>query len=206
MKKLFSLCVVLALAYLPTYSQEDSGPFAHKGIIRAMATITPGVYFKGNGSSISLHGNLEYYNADQISIRSDIYYYFDYPDGMVSMNHGLFSGISYHLPTKGNFDPYLAFQPGLALVKGRSYDGLFCDPGPCPYTGNTTINPMTSEALGFNYYFQKLFHLFVEARFIQGNYLSDAPSPVSLAEIRFSFGLGFNLDLLSKSSKMAKNE
>jgi len=62
------------------------------------------------------------------------------------------------------------------------------------YTAVTKANPLMSEVIGFNYYGDKYFHLFAELRLVQGNHMSTYSKPQSLNELRFSFGLGFNLN------------
>lgn len=199
----FLICVLFAQA------QEEKGQFIRKGLLRSMATISPGTMLqnKKNESTISIHGNLEYYVADNISIRGDSYYFLQskFNNGVVlselyffDFNHSILSGASYHFKTKNHFDPYIALEPGISITRAseKCPPEVMCILPVWARTYETTANPLISTAFGFNYYFQKLFHLFGEARYIHGNYLSDAPAPLSLSELRFSFGLGFNLNLL----------
>jgi hypothetical protein len=206
MKKI--LFVLLALTTLHTsdcFSQEESKRYIRKGLIRDQGTIAPGLLLKDNLSTISLYGTLEYYVADNVSVRGDGYYglqideptYLMLPGpipSFLSSNHQLYAGVSYHFTTKGHLDPYLAFEPGVAF--SQSVIGIHPN-GDYLYS-KTSANPLLSPALGFNFYFQRVFHLFCEARYIQGNHLSDAPVSLSLNELRFAFGLGLNLNLLKK--------
>ena len=207
MKKIILLAVLLSVVEA-SFSQEEKSQYIRKGLIRSMATISPGDMTKINATTISIHGCLEYYVADNISLRGDSYYFLSakYNYGYIlpggpnpfEFNHSTFSGASYHFKTKNHFDPYLAIEPGIAITKGKDYSNMFCDPGPCPASGKTSANPLFSSAIGFNLYFQKWFHLFMETRYIAGKYISDAPTPLSLNELRFSFGLGFNINALKK--------
>lgn len=208
MKKLVGALLLLLVGFSGK-AQEEKKQFIHKGILRAQATISPGMmtHISKQGIitypsfTISLHGNLEYYIADNISIRGDGYYYLQEKHTLqgnpFQFNHSIFSGASYHFKTKNHFDPYLAFEPGISITSG--FKGCWYDPFQTPYScleGETTLNPLLSSALGFNLYFQKWFHVFGQARYIYGKYLSNAPNPLSLSELRFSFGLGFNLTLI----------
>ena len=219
MKKIILLCIVtlsgpvrhlLLLLLLAggvegslCFSQQDTGRYIHKGLLRAQATICPGVLLKENATMIYIHGCLEYYVADNVSVRGDSYYDVmagntKKETGPLGYNHSTFAGVAYHFKTKNHFDPYFSFEPGISITKGNDYSGIICDPGPCLSQGETSANPLLSTAVGFNLYFEKWFHLFGEAKYVSGKYLSDAYAPKSLNELRFSFGLGFNLNLLKK--------
>ncbi len=209
-KKIISLLCIVALGAADTsvcFSQEESKQFIRKGLIRSQATICPGIMLKENISTISLHGTLEYYVADNVSLRGDTYFYLQgkdaYGNNPFQINHATFSGLSYHFRTKSHFDPYFTIAPGVTVTQDNSFEACLNSLGPnvtvsfCKQT-EKSVNPLLSAGFGFNYYFQKWFHLFGEARYIGGKYLSDAPAPLSLSELRFSFGLGFNLNLLKK--------
>ena len=197
MKKIFFLLAVTLSVVEGSFAQQDTGRYIRKGLIRSMGTISAGELLKENASTISIHGCLEYYVADNVSLRGDSYY--SLKSGPLEFNHSIFSGASYHFKTKNHFDSYFAFEPGIAISQEKDYsDHIFCDPGPCPYGGKTSANPLMSYIIGFNFYFQKFFNLFGEARYISGKHLSDATTPLSLNELRFSFGLGFNINVLKK--------
>lgn len=188
--------------FIAAQAQEEKKQFIRKGLIRSMATISPGIMLEENTSSISIHGNLEYYVADNVSIKGDSYFFLNDNQNKFSANHATFAGASYHFKTKSHFDPYLGFQPGIALAMRKDWsDVLFFAPVPDYYSvpPKQELCPLISPTLGFNFYFQNLFHLFMETRYIAGQYLPDDGSPSrSLSELRFSFGLGFNLNLLKK--------
>ena len=203
MKKL--ICAIFFLiGVIIVQAQEEKKQFIHKGILRAQATISPGILLKENVLTTSIYGNLEYYVADNVSIRGDSYYFLQSENNPFEFNHSVSTGVSYHFKTKNHFDPYLAVQPGLAWSQRKSF---VCDDfnlptggwGPCyDKTYNPSANPLISSAIGFNFYFQRVFHLFAEARYISGKHISDDSSPLSLNELRFSFGLGWNLNLIKQ--------
>jgi hypothetical protein len=66
---------------------------------------------------------------------------------------------------------------------------------------NGSISPLATAGLGFNYYFQRFAHLFLETRYVYGQHLSNAPSPISLQEVRITFGLGFNLFIIKEKKE-----
>ena len=196
MKKTISV-IILLIGVIVSQAQETKERYIRKGLLRAMGTISPGIMLKENASTISLHGNLEYYVADNISLRGDSYYFLKAKDNNgnnpFDFNHSTFSGASYHFKTKNHFDPYFALEPGIAITKGSP---IFLND--VNISGGTAANPLMSTVIGFNFYFQKFFHLFMETRYIQGKHLSDATTPLSLCELRFSFGLGLNINVLKK--------
>lgn len=202
MKKI--ICVICFLiGVIVAVAQEEKTQYIRKGLIRSQGTIAPGILLKGNTSTISLYGTFEGYISNYISLRGDSYFYVKGKDNSgndpFEFNHSTFSGASYHFKTKNHFDPYFAIEPGISITK-QTPPSLECtsmNPH-CPATGNTSFNPLFSSALGFNFYFQKWFHLFGEARYLSGKHLSEADTPLSLNELRFAFGLGFNLNLLKK--------
>ncbi len=210
MKKIIG-AIILLIGVIVVQAQETKERYIRKGLIRSMGTISTGIMLKENISTISLHGCLEYYVADNISLRGDSYFFLKAKDNSgnnpFDFNHSTFSGASYHFKTKNHFDPYIALEPGVSITRLSSYSALI---EPLIYSPNegwttfqekTTVNPLISSAFGFNLYFQKLFHLFAEARYIYGKHISNGNfSPISLSELRFSFGLGINLNLLKKKS------
>lgn len=188
------------------FAQQESGQFIHKHLVRVDASIVPGFMFKNNLSNVYINGNAEYYLDNRISFRGDMNYLMG-STGLsldsigLKDNHSVLVGAVFHIQTKGNFDPYIIIQPGITYAS--SYHQT--------YTGNVVteeskqkkyypgiLNPIGSAGLGFNYYFQRFAHLFFETRYIYGNHLSESPSPLSLQELRVTFGLGFNLFIIKE--------
>lgn len=200
MKKLI-LSIFAFILITPAFAQEQSNRFVHGGILRAQGTLATGSMLgPGNihgTNNIYLHGNLEYYIDDLISVRGDSYYFLNSLNGdnILLKNHSSFAGVSYHFRTKNHIDPYFGIQPGLSITQANLNpcpEGAMCFLGPIP--DKTSASPLLSGVVGFNYYAQKVFHLFIEARYQHGTHLSNM-DPVSLSELKFSFGLGWNLDV-----------
>ena len=195
MKKYFSL-LIIALFTFSAFAQKDTTRYIHKHLLRAQATISPGFMLRTSSNNIYIHGNLEYYLDETISLRGDGYYFVSSLGNTdhFTMHHSFFSGASYHFKTKNHFDPYFGIQPGLSITQAI-YNP--CSPEVlCPFSGpvqhTPSANPLLSGVIGFNYYAQKIFHIFGEARYVHGKHLSEY-GPLDLKEIRLSFGLGFNL-------------
>ena len=104
--------------------------------------------------------------------------------------HGSLAGISYHFTEKKKFDPYAGLQTGIIFAEAKP-DIELAVVYPYPID-RRSIDPVVSLHVGFNYYATRYFHLFANLRYING--IRNAPDSFNdLNEIRFSFGLGFNL-------------
>jgi hypothetical protein len=138
--------------------------------------------------SISLHGYLGFLK-ERIHIRGDAFYllnqFGDRP--RFDINHQLYFGAFYHFSAK-QFQPYIGFQPGIALTRSSEYSTLNELTNQQEF--KKAINPLGSPVVGFTYYGEKLFFLFFETRYIFGKHKTNT-YPVYLDELRFSFGLGF---------------
>jgi hypothetical protein len=183
------------------FAQKENNQFIRRGLLRADASFAPGYMFNGR-SNVYMNGNLEYYLDSKTSIRGDANYMFGSKspssDSMsLKDNHSLMIGLSLHVPTKGSFDPYFIVQPGLAYtssaIESRSSSDAI---NKKTFAG--VLTPVASAGIGFNYYFQRFAHLFMEGRYYYANHLSAAPAPISLQEVRVTFGLGFNVFVIKK--------
>jgi hypothetical protein len=181
----YSWIILLSLFCNGFVAQED---IIKEGLIRTQLTLSPSKMLSGNESYFYLHGNLEGYVSDKISISGEGYYLlgnintpsiYDFP---LSRNHTIFFGANYHF-TKNNHDVYLGSQPGIAFTNLSYVNTGIIKP---------SINPVFSSVIGYNYYINNIFHFFVQTRLILGKHIAN--NTESLNEIRLSAGLGFNLN------------
>ena len=188
MEKIKCLFVLLLLLVGSTnYAQE--GTFVKKGLLNAQLTLSPSTMFSTNESYFYLHGNFEGFVSNSISLVGEGYYYLgtiSAQESTFQYNHNLFFGASKHF-TKNNHDVYVGLQPGIAFTKLN------------PIANNLTAtskgtNPVFSTVVGYNFYVNNLFHFFVQTRYIAGEHNFDINK--NLSELRFSAGLGFNLNAL----------
>ena len=179
--------IFVSMAPFFANARQDSSRYVHKGLLRAQATISPGFMFNEGITNIYIHGDLEYYVEDNISVRGDSYYYLNTIDDKkpFMVIHSTFLGAVYHFPTASSLDPYIGIQPGIAYSQANTQLLI--------YDNKVTANPLISSVAGVNYYASRIFHLFLSVRYVSGKHLSDAPSPLSLNEIKLSFGLGWNI-------------
>jgi len=197
LKKILFISIIIFST--SAFAQQDDGQYIHRHLTRATASIVAGSMLHYNINNVNVNGNLEYYLDNTISFRGDINSLLG-STGLTADSIGLKNdqsillGAVYHFHTKNHFDPYFIIQPGFAYtssyketVTNDSYKNVI----KIYYKG--VISPLATAGLGFNYYFQRYFHLFLETRYVYGNHLSEAPKPMSLQELRITFGLGFNL-------------
>ncbi len=191
--------VLICFLVIPSllFSQKNnSDRVIKRGLLRGQGIIGFGKLLNEKETTIFLHGNLEYYISETITARSDIFYFLkSNSQNTLKMNHQLFTGASYHIKTKTNFDPYIGFQPGIAIT--QSFIPIIINNETKIVSSDVAVSPLISGVIGFNYYASKWFHLFIDGRYVNGKHLSNYAA-VSLNELRLTFGLGFNLNLLSK--------
>lgn len=204
-KRYFILFFVCSCSLLS--AQQESSQFIRKHLMRADGAIMPGFILKDNLTNVYLTGNLEYYMDTKVSIRGDINYLVGstgLSDDSIGLkdNHSVFFGPSFHFKTNGHFDPYFVLQPGIAYTS--SYKATFTESEAkntkvATYAG--AVSPLGTAGFGFNYYFQRFAHLFFETRYVYGKHLSEASSPLSLQELRVTFGLGFNAFVIKEKKR-----
>jgi len=193
-----------------TTPQEESGylPFhaaipprwVNEGTLRFQGTLSAGRMTGFKTTNIMLHGDIEYYFENNLSVRSDIYYQLDSksPNELIEpfkFYHNLFTGLEYHFNENGKSDFYIGFQPGLGLGQ-RDYVALYDTCSTCNLefpAATKTVSPLISFNTGYTYFASRFFNLFVHGRYIWGMH-SDNYTSASLGEFRISFGLGFHFN------------
>lgn len=204
MKYLFFFLSILPVA---VSGQSENSRFIDKGLLRAQGNVSSGVMLKSPGTSIYIHGDLEYYVEPGISIRSESYYFLGTFNAgpTFAMNHSNFAGVMYHFPAQGKFDPYIGVQPGIALTRLAKPVLLNSDTTQwSPYSVSAYspgFSPLFSASAGFNYYAYKFFNLFVHIKYVAGKHLSDI-HPGSLSELKMTFGLGWNIWVIRKNKEV----
>lgn len=176
------------------HAQESFAPYG--GILRFQGTFGAGYNTAFKSLNYYIHGNLEYYADDRISVRSDAYVFLNSktPSDAIepfAFNHALFTGAEYHF-LKGRLDWYAGLQPGIVYAQ-RQYTNLPADGiSPSVPRPQKTAGVAMGLNTGLNYYANRVFHVFVHLHYNTG-WFSDNYSVASLNEVRASFGLGFFL-------------
>lgn len=189
MEQIKKCFVLLLLCFSIGVNAQTATYVPRKGLIKAMATLSPGKMFGYNESYFYLHGNVEGYVSDRVSISGEGYVSLGQqtkaPEAFKTINN-LFFGINYHF-IKKNGDFFIGAQPGVCIAELET----FAPKVPQAHTGTS---PVFSALIGYNYFVGRYFNFFVEARYIAGSHNYDMHK--DLSEIRFSAGLGFNINAI----------
>mgnify|MGYP000058890925 CR=1 FL=1 len=189
MKNILLTVLVVALN-MNGMAQTEELSLKKKWKIKTALSFSTG-FLRENTRTIQLQGNFGLVK-NKIEIRGDVFYFLnsfgDRP--RFSMNHQLYAGVFYKFLSDKKFQPYAGFQPGIAMSQSSEYGALNSETQKIEY--QITYNPVGSLSGGFEYFGEKWFYLFTEARYIFGKHKSNT-YPVFLDEFRVSFGLGFTI-------------
>ena len=147
-------------------------------MITAMATLSVGFPNTTSHQNIYVNGCSDIYVDSHLSVRTDTFWFAGEQNQSAKLtdNHSFLSGIAYHFGTD-RLDPYIAFQPGLALTRSDGHREF-------------RLSPLVSSVAGARFFVSDQFHFFAEGRQVLGQHISDDPRSVSLSETRVAFGLG----------------
>ncbi len=87
------LFLVLNTFFIQIYGQDDT--FIRKGLVKSTATIAPSKMLSRNISPFYIHGILEYYAENNVSIAGEGYYYLgalSEKESILNYHHSLFFG------------------------------------------------------------------------------------------------------------------
>jgi len=167
---------------------QDSS-IVRKGLLQIQPTVAPGYLFADKAMTMYFRANTEYFIDNRTSLRTDAYVYFgsQKDTNLLTHNHSAFLGVSYHF-IKKKTDGYLGFQPGVSFSKTNS-----------ELTGGDTdlqVSPLLSSTIGINQYLNRFLHFFLNVQYVIGKHVPLNSEVVKLNEIRFTMGLGFNINLI----------
>ena len=175
-----SLACKLGLIFLAAGALSAEAP---RPTVRALLTLTPGYLTAQKTTTYGVGGELEYFPAGSISLRSDAYALVGKAEtGGLKQNYQGFLGIAYNFEKVWGLSPFVGFQPGFGLAQIES-----------PTYSNLRLMPVFSPFAGVNYYAEALFHFTLNIRYVYGELLYPSVGVVSMSELRLSFGLGFHL-------------
>lgn len=189
MEKIKNTFLIFLLSIIVGKMIAQDSTIVRKGLIRAQLTISPSYMFSDQRAYFYLHGNLEGYVSDRISLAGEGYYNLgdlSADKDLFNYNHSGFFGASYHF-TKKNNDLYVGLQPGLSFTKLSDTTNSISQT-------QLGINPLFSPVIGYNFYVNKVFHFFIQSRLVIGQHNYDIHK--DLSEFRFSAGLGFNINMI----------
>lgn len=188
MEKIKYFLWFIFMSAISTHAQTD---VIRPGLISAKLTLSPSYFSSDQNTYFYLHGNLEGYLNKKLSIAGEGYYYLGNEGSAQSQfdyNHSIFFGASWHFVKKHN-DLYVGIQPGISITRLNAGESGFS-------TTHTGANPLFSTLVGYNFFLNRIFHFFVQTRIVVGEHNYDTYK--SLTEIRFSAGLGFNINTMKQ--------
>lgn len=187
--KVFGISFLIFLSLsVSAQTSAEKPPIVRAGLIRAYATLTPSYLFSQKQAYFYLHGNLEGYLSNKISIAGESYFGLGSIGGKnhFNHNHSVYFGANIHYVNKNN-DLFIGLQPGLSVTQLKETETKLSK-------STFGFNPLVSISGGYNFYVNKIFHFFVQMRYSYGKHLYDVQT--NLGEIKLSAGLGFNLNTM----------
>ncbi|MEY3237957.1 MAG: hypothetical protein RI883_2058 [Bacteroidota bacterium] len=177
------------------FAQES---YIQPGLLKATATIAPSTMLNRSVQNIYISGFLEYHLDKKLSLRGETFVFVDGQSKNATNNtfveKGMrtYFGAFYHF-NKNNWDQYIGFQPGVALMKPLSS----IDPN-----APLQLSPSFAAHVGSTYYVWKYFNFYVDLAYVHSSYRGLAVGTQKTDELILSAGLGFQIQ--TKKEKMIR--
>lgn len=185
------IIIILGLV-LTAFSSAQSITEDRTGYARAQGNIAVGYLFAEKQPAAYITGDCDVFIKNQISISGALWVFVPVsrnPLG-IKANHSLMWGFNYHFMKSGRADPYIGLTPGVSLVR-VAYSGSEGTVEKTQYD----MAPLISMGGGCNYYVGSVFHFFIKAQGVIGEYFGNAPQPTPLYELKITAGFGLNARL-----------
>ena len=165
------------------YSQQEQ--YIRPGTIKASSTISPSLMLNHDIQNIYLNGFISYQFDRKVSLRGESFLYIKNAASKptdIGYSGGVhtYFGAFRHL-TKGNWDNYLGFQPGVSIVQTIHNPGL-------------SVCPSFALKAGSAFYVWKIFHFFAEVTYTNTSVRGITSGPYRADELILSAGLGFQIN------------
>jgi hypothetical protein len=176
--------------------QTETPQFFTPRLLKASATISPGIMLNNHASSINLSGFLEYIIEDAYSLRGDVFQFIDANYTTKSLiepvfQNRLFFGAFKHFG-KNNLKLYSGLQMGTTIT---TYNQSW-------FAGNRTyVSPSFAVKSGISYYVWKYFNFFADFTYVNSILRGTSFGSHRMDELIFSSGLGFQVPLKKKRSE-----
>ena len=193
MKTITAITAVVLFTFLCQQSHAQDSSTIRPGLLSTQLTISPSHMFCDNQTYMYLHGAFEGYLSKKVSVTGEVYYNVASSSGKNTFdyNHSLFFGTSYHFTHLDN-DLFVGIQPGISLTKINAKANNIA-------SSDFGVDPLVSAVVGYNYFAGSIFHFFLQSRYVLGDHNYNVHK--SLSEIRFSAGLGFNINTGKRRKK-----
>jgi hypothetical protein len=196
------------LAFALLFALTAFPQFEYTRMLKASATLAPGFMLKEPQTNIYVHGHLEYFAEDRVSLRGDGFWFTgaQQKPALLAQNSTLLFGALYHVHTN-RLDWFIGLQPGVSLTRPAvSYTQSQITMAPTTVIVSDTshyelkVLPALSPVTGITFYAARFVNFFLEVRYVSGRYFGyEAGRALKMSELRLSAGLGFQLPLKKKS-------
>ena len=203
------VAIILSVLSVTLFAQEKDQyrtppEFTYKNMLKASATLSPGYMLSETQTNIYVHGHLEYFAEEKVSLRGDGFWFTgaQQKPSLLKENSTLLFGGLYHFH-KNRFDYFVGLQTGMSFTKPTDtyYDiytvsgiSITITQGTNSYSAKAL--PVISPFTGITFYPGKYVNFFLEARYVSGRYFGyNGGSTLFMDEIRISAGLGFQIPL-----------
>jgi len=189
------IAVIVLMSAFGVSAQEE----IYKGAntLEASATIAPSWMLNRNESNYYINGYLEYHLSEHFSFRGDTYFFVDsdQDDPFLGNASRTYFGVFAHSQKK-NWDRYVGFQPGIALLTKNPYWGGIKTFAPV----ETHLSVMPSFALtaGTSFYVWKYFNFFANLTYVNSKLSGVSGGPYRTDELILTAGLGFQVNCSKK--------
>lgn len=194
------IAVILLLFSMRVLAQDSS--FAYKHLLKASATLCPGFMLNQAQTNIYVHGHLEYFPEERVSLRGEGFWFTgaQQKPSLLKQNSTLLFGALVHAH-RSRVDGFIGLQTGVALTQPNDtyYDYVTVNNN--TYTISQAVAtyrlkalPVFSPFAGVTFYPGKYVNFFLELRYTSGKYFGyRAGSTLYMDELRLSAGLGFQI-------------
>lgn len=176
--------LALSVVFLSSIQAQEE-QYIRPGMIKASATISPSVMLNRDIQNIYINGFISCQLDRKFSLRGESFYFLKNAAtkatdiGFSGGMHTYF-GAFYH-ETKGNWDNYFGFQPGVSVVQ------TIFKPG-------ASVCPSFALKIGTAFYVWKYFHFFADVTYTNTTVRGLSIGAYRADELILSAGLGFQIN------------
>lgn len=165
--------------------------------LEASATIAPSWMLNRNESNYYINGYAEFHLTEHFSFRGDTYFFVDSDQdaSFFTSASRTYFGVFVHSQKK-NWDRYMGFQPGIALLTKNPYsDGIQTL---LPIETHLSVMPSMALTAGTSFYVWKYFNFFANLTYVHSKLSGVGGGPYMADELILTAGLGFQINCSRK--------
>lgn len=190
------------LFFIATATAAQDSTFKYKHMLKATATLCPGFMLNQAQTNIYVHGHLEYFPEERVSLRGEGFWFTgaQQKPSLFKQNSTLLFGALLH-SHKNRVDGFIGLQTGMALTQPETTYYQYVLVNGSSYTTSLAAQdyklkalPVFSPFAGVTFYPGKYINFFLELRYVTSKYFGyTRGATIYMDEIRLSAGLGFQI-------------